>query len=73
MSDRMFEVSLTSLAAMVLALIITAIGLAAAGIRWVNADMPLVVFLTVLAGLAVLVSGGGILLYFWGKNYMSRG
>ena len=73
MSDRVFEVSLTSLAALVLALIMTVIGLVAAGVRWVNADMPLLVFLTVLAGLAVLISGSGILLYFWGKSYMSRG
>ena len=73
MSDRVFEVSLTSLAALVLALIMTVIGLVAAGVRWVNVDMPLLVFLTVLAGLAVLISGSGILLYFWGKSYMSRG
>jgi len=73
MSDRVFEVSLTSLAALVLAWIMAGIGLAVAGMRWVNADMPLLVFLTVLVGLAVLISGGGILLYFWGKSYMSRG
>jgi drug/metabolite transporter (DMT)-like permease len=73
MSDRVFEVSLTSLAALVLAWIMAGIGLAVAGTRWVNADMPLLVFLTVLVGLAVLISGGGILLYFWGKSYMSRG
>jgi hypothetical protein len=69
----LFEVSLTSLAALLLALIMTVIGLAAAGMRWVNADMPLLILLTLLAGLAVLISGGGILLYFWGKGYMSRG
>ena len=73
MSDRVFEVSLTSLAALVLAWIMVGIGLAVAGMRWVNADMPLLVFLTVLVGLAVLISGGGILLYVWGKSYMSRG
>jgi len=73
MSDRVFEVSLTSLAALVLAWIMAGIGLAVAGMRWVNADMPLLVFLTVLVGLAVLISGGGILLYVWGKSYMSRG
>jgi hypothetical protein len=72
MSDRVFEVALTSLAALVFAWIMAGIGLAVAGIRWVNADMPLLVFLTVLVGLAVLISGGGILLYFWGKSYMSR-
>ena len=73
MSDRVFEASLTSLAALVLAWIIAGIGLAVAGMRWVNVDMPMLVFLTVLAGLTVLISGGGILLHFWGKSYMSRG
>jgi len=73
MSDRVFEASLTSLAALVLAWIIAGIGLAVAGMRWVNVDMPMLVFLTVLAGLTVLVSGSGILLHFWGKSYMSRG
>ncbi len=73
MSDRVFAASLTSLAALVLAWIIAGIGLAAAGMLWVNVDMPMLVFLTVLAGLTVLISGGGILLHFWGKSYMSRG
>jgi hypothetical protein len=73
MNDRVFELSLTSVAALVFAWIITGIGLAVAGMRWVNVDMPLLIFLTVLVGLAALISGGGILLYFWGKNYMSRG
>jgi len=72
MSDRIFELSLTSVAALVFAWIITDIGLAVAGMRWVNVDMPLLIFLTVLVGLATLISGSGILLYFWGKNYMSR-
>jgi len=73
MSDRVFEVSLTSLAALMLAWIIAGIGLALAGMHWMNVDMPLLVFLTILIGFAVLVSGGGILLHFWGKSYMSRG
>ena len=72
MSDRVFELSLTSVAALVFAWIITGIGLAMAGIRWVNVDMPSLIFLTVLAGLAVLIAGSGILLHFWGKDYMSR-
>jgi len=73
MSDRIFEVSLISLAALVLAWIIASISLAVAGMRWVNLDTPVLIFLTVFMGLAVLISGGGILLYFWGKSYMSRG
>ena len=73
MSDRVFEVSLTSLAVLVLAWIIAGIGLAVAGMRWVNLDTPVLIFLTVFVGLAVLISGGGMLLYFWGKSYMSRG
>ncbi len=73
MSDRVFEVSLTSLAALMLAWIIAGIGLALMGVRWVNVDIPWLVFLTVFAGLIVLVSAGGILLHFWGKSYMSRG
>ena len=31
----------------------------------------IVVEMTII-GLVVLISGGGALLYFWGKNYMSR-
>ena len=73
MSDRVFEVSLTSLAALVLVWIISGISLAAAGIRWVNVDMPSLIFLTILVGIAALISAGGILLHFWGKSYMSRG
>jgi hypothetical protein len=73
MSDRVFAVSLTSLAGLVLAWIMAGIGLAVAGLRWVNVDMPLLVFLSIIVGLAVLISGGGLLLFFWGKSFMSRG
>jgi uncharacterized membrane protein len=73
MSDRTFEFSLTSLAALVLLFIVAAIGLAVAGIPWLNVDAPLLIFLTILIGLVVLVVCGGILLYFWGKSYMARG
>jgi hypothetical protein len=72
MSDRVFEVSLTSLAALALAWIIAGISLSVAGMRYVNLDTPVLIFLTVFMGLAVLISGGGILLHFWGKSYMSR-
>ncbi len=73
MSDRVFEVSLTSLAVLMFAWIIGGIGLAAIGIRWINVDMPLLVVLTILTGLVVLIFAGGTLLHFWGKSYMSRG
>jgi len=73
MSDRVFEVSLTSLTALMFAWIIAGIGLAVMGMRWIDVDMPLLAFLTILVGLAVLIFAGGILLYVWGKSYMSRG
>jgi len=73
MSDRVFEVGLTSLAALVLTWIVAGIGLAVVGIYWLNVDMPSLIFLTLLVGLAALISGGGFLLHFWGKGYMSRG
>ncbi|MDD5398475.1 MAG: hypothetical protein PHU70_05275 [Dehalococcoidia bacterium] len=73
MSDRVFEVSLTSLTVLVFAWIIAGICLAVMGVRWINMDMPLLVFLTILVGLAVLIFAGGVLLHVWGKSYMSRG
>jgi len=73
MSDRTFEVSLSSLAVLALSMIAAGIVLAATGVRLVNVNMPLLIFLTILTGLVVLLLGGGALLYYWGKNYMSRG
>jgi len=73
MSDRVFEASLTTLFWLVVAWIIAGIALAGAGMRWVNLDLPLLIFLTVIIGLVVLILGGVTLLYFWGKRYMSRG
>jgi len=73
MSDRVFEVSLTSLTLLVFAWIIAGIGLAVMGVRWINVDMLLLVFLTLLVGFAVLIFAGGVLLHVWGKSYMSRG
>jgi len=73
MSDRVFEVSLTSLTVLVFAWIIAGIGLAVMGVRWINVDMLLLVFLTLLVGFAVLIFAGGVLLHVWGKSYMSRG
>lgn len=72
MSDRIFEASVVTLFWLVAAWIIAGISMAVAGIRWANLELPTLIFLTVIIGLVVLVLGGGALLYFWGKNYMSR-
>jgi hypothetical protein len=72
MSDRIFEASVVTLFWLVAALVITGISLAIAGIRWANLELPLLIFLTIIIGLLMLILGGGALLHFWGKNYMSR-
>jgi len=72
MSDRIFEASVVTLFWLVAAWIIAGISLAVAGLRWANLELPLLIFLTVIIGLVVLILAGGTLLYFWGKNYMSR-
>jgi len=72
MSDRIFEASVVTLFWLVVAWIIAGISTAVAGTRWANLELPLLIFVTVIIGLVVLILGGGALLYFWGKNYMSR-
>lgn len=72
MSDSIFESSVVTLFWLVVAWIIAGVAMAVAGIRWVNLELPLLIFLTIIIGLVVLILGGGTLLYFWGKNYMSR-
>jgi hypothetical protein len=72
MSDRIFEVSVVTLFWLVVAWVIGGIAAAVAGLPWVNLGLPLLIFLTILIGLAVLLLGGGALLYFWGRDYMSR-
>jgi putative exporter of polyketide antibiotics len=72
MSDKTFESSLSSLAVLVAVWIIAGITLAFTGIRPANMDASLLIFLNILTGLIVLIVGGGTLLYFWGKDYMSR-
>jgi hypothetical protein len=66
MSDKVFEVSLTTLAFLVLAFIVASIVLFIAGIPFIQIGW------SVFLGLLVLILGGGTLLYFWGKDYMSR-
>ena len=72
MSDRIFEASVVTLFWLVAAWIIAGVSLAVAGIRWANLELPALIFLTVSIGRVVLILAGGALLYFWGKNYMSR-
>jgi hypothetical protein len=72
MSDSTFETSVVTLFWLVAAWIIAGISMAVAGIRWANLELPPLIFLTVFIGLVALIVGGGALLYFWGKNYMSR-
>ncbi len=60
MSDKTFEWSLTSLS--ILAILWMVLGsIFLLGIGWV-----------IVTGLLVWIVGGGALLHFWGKDYMSR-
>ena len=61
MSDKTFKWSLTSLS--ILAVPWMVIG----NISWV-----LSVGWVIIIGLVVWIVGGGALLYYWGKDYMSR-
>lgn len=73
MSDGTFKLSLSLLFWLVLGLVVAAILLGAAGMPWLYLDLPGLVLVTVLIGLAVLLLCGGPLLYVWGKHYMSKG
>ena len=59
MSDKIFERSLTALTALVVIWIIVGWIMVMGG--W-----------ALVTGLIVEIGGGGALLYFWGKGYMSR-
>lgn len=61
MSDTTFERSLIALTCLVVAWIVLGIVLGLLSAAWV-----------VIIGLVVEIVGGGILLYYWGKSYMSR-
>ncbi|MBN2462045.1 MAG: hypothetical protein JXB43_00420 [Dehalococcoidia bacterium] len=61
MSDKTFELSLIALSLISLLWIVAGGILGILGITWL-----------IITGLVVWIIGGGILLYFWGKNYMSR-
>ena len=73
MSDKAFEVSLTALTALVLVWIIAGTVLGTLGFPWMPSDLPTLIVITILIGLIILIVGFGILLHYWGKNYMSRG
>ena len=72
MSDKVFELSLSTLAGIVMLWIVAGVALGIAGIRWADIEISLLIFLTTLIGLLVLILAGGALLYYWGKNYMAR-
>lgn len=61
MSDKVFEWSLTSLSVAALLWMILGSIFGILGTAWV-----------IIIGLVVWIVGGGALLYFWGKDYMSR-
>ena len=61
MSDKTFELSLIALSLLALLWIVLGGVFGLLGITWV-----------IITGLLAWIIGGGTLLYFWGKNYMSR-
>ncbi len=61
MSDKTFEWSLTSLTILAILWMVLGSIFLVPGIGWV-----------ITTGLFVWIVGGGALLYFWGKDYMSR-
>jgi 5-bromo-4-chloroindolyl phosphate hydrolysis protein len=61
MSEKVFERSLTALSIVALLWMLLGGIFGILGIAWV-----------IIIGLVVWIVGGGALLYFWGKNYMSR-
>jgi hypothetical protein len=61
MNDRTFEWSLTALSVMAILWILLGAILNILSLAWI-----------IIIGLVVWITGGGALLYFWGRNYMSR-
>jgi 5-bromo-4-chloroindolyl phosphate hydrolysis protein len=61
MSEKVFEWSLTFLSGVAVIWMLLGGIFGVLSIAWV-----------VIIGLVVWIAGGGALLYFWGKNYMSR-
>jgi 5-bromo-4-chloroindolyl phosphate hydrolysis protein len=61
MSDKTFERGLTALSIIALLWIVLGSIFGILSITWV-----------IIIGLVVWIAGGGTLLHFWGKKYMSR-
>jgi hypothetical protein len=61
MSDKTFEWSLTALSIVAILWMIAGSIFLVTGVFW-----------SILIGLVVWIVGGGALLYYWGKDYMSR-
>jgi len=61
MSDEVFEWSLTALSIIVILWMLLGSIFGVLAVAWV-----------IIIGLVFWIAGGGALLYFWGKNYMSR-
>jgi hypothetical protein len=61
MSDKTFEWSLTALSIVAILWMIVGSIFLVTGVFW-----------SILIGLIVWIVGGGALLYYWGKDYMSR-
>lgn len=61
MSDEVFEWSLTALSIIVILWMLLGSTFGVLAVVWV-----------IIIGLVFWIMGGGALLYFWGKNYMSR-
>ena len=62
MSDKSFEISLTAISIIALLWIVLGSILI----------IPSLWGLALLTGLLLWILGGGLLLYFWGKDYMNR-
>jgi 5-bromo-4-chloroindolyl phosphate hydrolysis protein len=61
MNDKVFEWSLAALSIVSLLWMLFGGIFGILGLAWV-----------IIIGLVVWIAGGGALLHFWGKNYMSR-
>jgi 5-bromo-4-chloroindolyl phosphate hydrolysis protein len=61
MSEKVFERSLIAVSIVALLWMLLGGIFGILGLAWV-----------IIIGLVVWIGGGGALLYFWGKNYMSR-
>ena len=66
MRDKTFEWSLTALFILCMLWIVSGIVLEVLGYLWLGIGW------SIITGLLMLIVGGGALLYFWGKSYMSR-